>query len=123
MAQANIDNITTATASRRSFLAKTAGFAAAGAAVALPALAAADPVLELIDAHKKAVALVDSIVVEQTRLIDLGLPDLPHLMNPASSEEFDLFIELIEAVPTTLAGIAALLTHLDWGRKEGPLEV
>jgi hypothetical protein len=80
----------------------------------------ADPVLALIEAHKRAVELVDRIVVEQTALVDLGLPDLPHLMATASSDEFGLFIKLIEGVPTTLPGIAALLTHLDWVEKKEP---
>jgi hypothetical protein len=111
MAQANTYNITTAAASRRSFLTKTASLAVAGTAAALvqPAIAA-DPVLALIDAHKKAVALIDTLTVEPQ----------DDLLGAASSVEFDHLMALIEASPTTLPGIAALLTHLDWVEKKDP---
>jgi hypothetical protein len=113
MAQADSINNTTAAASRRSFITQAACAAAAGTAVQ-PAIAA-DPVMALIDAHKKALALVEAIADEQTRLS----ADLP-TFGPANGEEFDLFVTLIEAVPTTLPGIAALLNHLDWVERKDP---
>jgi hypothetical protein len=80
----------------------------------------ADPVLALIEAHKEAIVSVEKIEAENTVLCGLGLPDLPHLMNAAASKEFDIFVKLIKSVPTTLPGIAALLTHLDWVEKRDP---
>ncbi|MFB9264492.1 hypothetical protein ACFFWD_15140 [Bradyrhizobium erythrophlei] len=35
-----------------------------------------------------------------------------------ASDEMDLFLELLEAVPTTLAGVVALVTHLDQVHKK-----
>jgi hypothetical protein len=113
MARANTDNSIT---SRRRFIT----VAAAASAVSATALAAAampvhpactaDPVLALIESHKKAMALINA----------LGLPVQDDLLAAASSEEFDCFMALIEASPTTLAGITALLTHLDWVEKKDP---
>ncbi len=37
-----------------------------------------------------------------------------------NSVEFDLFIALTEAVPTTLAGVVALVTYLDEVNKKDP---
>jgi hypothetical protein len=37
-----------------------------------------------------------------------------------NSDELDLFIELTEAVPTTLLGVVALVTHLDEVNKTDP---
>ena len=41
-------------------------------------------------------------------------------MTPAASEEHDIFVELLHAVPTTLGGLSALLTHLDQVEKRDP---
>jgi hypothetical protein len=40
-----------------------------------------------------------------------------------NSDEFELFVELIEAVPTTLAGVVALVTYLDEINKRDPWEL
>jgi hypothetical protein len=37
-----------------------------------------------------------------------------------NSDEFDLFVELTEAVPTTLAGVVALVIYLDEVNKTDP---
>jgi hypothetical protein len=37
-----------------------------------------------------------------------------------NSDEFELFVELTEAVPTTLAGVVALVTYLDEINKRDP---
>jgi F0F1-type ATP synthase epsilon subunit len=37
-----------------------------------------------------------------------------------NSDELDLFVELTEAVQTTLAGVVALVTHLDEVNKSDP---
>jgi hypothetical protein len=71
----------------------------------------------MIETHEKAMALVNALTVEQTKL---GLPIQDDLLGPASSEEFDHFMALIEASPTTLAGVTALLTHLDRVEKKDP---
>jgi hypothetical protein len=41
-------------------------------------------------------------------------------LSEQGSVEFDLFIELTEAVPTTLAGVVALVTYLDEVNKKDP---
>ena len=108
--------------SRRRFLA-VAGAASAVSATALAAAAmpvhqtCTDPVLALIETHKRAMARVDTLTVEQTKL---GLPIQDDLLGPASSDEFEHFMALIEASPTTLAGVTALLTHLDRVEKKDP---
>ena len=67
------------TTSRRQFMtvaaaasAVSAGALAAAAMPPAPPVFASDPVLALIEAHRQAVAVVDAIEAEQTRLVGLG---------------------------------------------------
>jgi hypothetical protein len=110
---------------RRRFLTNAAGVAAGGTVLALatipPAPAAGasvsalDPVFALIAAHREADTAVNAIVAEIDRtdetdkivaLEEGALADL-------GSVELGLFLELLEAVPTTLAGVIALVAYLD----------
>jgi hypothetical protein len=134
MARADSNNSIPASAdpTRRCFLSTTATLAAGGAALALatipPAPAAAapagalDPVFGLIAAHREVVATVRAIEAETTRQSDLGIyveTEANDITEPASAE-VGLFIELTEAVPTTLAGVVALVTYLDEINKQDP---
>jgi hypothetical protein len=118
--------------SRRRFLSTAAGVAAGGAVLALAAipptsaLAApaglADPVFGMIAAHREAVATVRDIEAEATRQADLGTyveTEANDITEPASAE-LGLFVELTEAVPTTLAGVVALVTYLDEINEQDP---
>jgi hypothetical protein len=117
---------------RRHFLSTSATLAAGSAALALAAiqptsaLAApaglADPVFARIAAHREAVATVRGIEAEATRQLHLGTyveTEANDITAPASAE-VGLFIELTEAVPTTLAGVVALVTYLDEINKTDP---
>jgi hypothetical protein len=117
---------------RRHFLSQSAGVAAGGAVLALasippvPAAAAPasalDPVFSLIEAHESAVATVDAIEAESSRLAALDPPqyDDDEVMTEPASVEMGLFLELLEAVPTTLAGVVALVTYLEQIRQKDP---
>jgi hypothetical protein len=126
---------TNTTTTRRSFLSRTAGGAAG---VAVPALAtippasavsaqtglaaSPDPVFALIADHKKIKAEVDAIEAELVQGLALGTPQsdgYDPIAEPASVE-MDLFLELIEAVPATLAGAVALVIYLDQVNKKDP---
>jgi hypothetical protein len=111
--------------SRRRFLTNAAGVAAGGTALALaalppvPALAAPagalDPVFALIAAHREAVATVHAIEAETTRQSDLGIyvETEANDITEHASAELDLFLRLLDIVPTTLADVIALVAHLD----------
>ena len=67
-------------------------------------------------------AKVDAIEAEIDRVLALGTPQSDDY-NPTaepSSVEMDLFPKLLEAVPTTLAGVVALVTYLDEVTKKDP---
>jgi hypothetical protein len=100
-----------------------------GARAAIPAMPASaapkgalDPVFALIAAHREVVATVHAIEAETHRQLDLGIyvETEANDITEAAKAEFDLFIELTEAVPTTLAGVVALVTHLDEINKRDP---
>jgi hypothetical protein len=136
MAQVDSENITDVPvvgSTRRRFLSQAAGVAAGGSVLALATVSPAssaiapahslDPVFGLIEAHKSAVATVDAIEAESSRLAALNPPQYAEtdedIREPASVE-LGLFLELLEAVPTTLAGVVALVTYLDQVNKKDP---
>jgi hypothetical protein len=90
-----------------------------------PLLAAAvpkgslDPVFALIAAHRDVNATVHAIEAEAERLLSLGIDDTIDITGP-SGAEMDLFLELLEIVPNTLAGVVALVTYLDEIHKKDP---
>jgi hypothetical protein len=129
MAQATSDNSITvpAVSTRRRFLSQAAGVAAGGTALALatPSGAAVhDPVFALIEKHRELDAALEATIHEKgldaalSQEFDDSLADVAH-----QAEKSALF-DLIEAVPTTLAGVIASMTYiagladLDWGRIE-----
>jgi hypothetical protein len=91
--------------------------AAATAAPASPA----DPVFGLIAAHKQIVGTVNLIEAKNNWLHENNMPisDDDEITEPASAE-MGLFLELLEVVPTTLAGVVALVTYLDQVHKKDP---
>jgi hypothetical protein len=111
--------------SRRRFLTQAAGVAAGGAVLALatipPVSAAAapagalDPVFALIAAHQEVYATVHAIEAEATRQSDLGIyvETEANDITEHASAEMDLFLSLLDIVPTTLAGVIALVAYLD----------
>jgi hypothetical protein len=124
MAQANSNNSTPAPldSTRRGFLSRAAGLAAGGTALALAipsARAADDPVFALIAAHREINATVHAIEAETSRRLSLGIDDHIDITVP-SGAEMDLFQELLEMVPTTLAGVVALVTYLEHVNKKDP---
>src|SRR5258708_5406064 len=103
------------TSTRRGFLSRAAGLAAGGTALALaipPARAADDPVFALIAAHREINAAVHAIEADSNGTNDITEP---------ASAEFDLFLKLVdEVVPTTLAGVVALVTYRGEINKRAP---
>ena len=105
--------------SRRRFLSQAAGIAAGGTALALatitPTSAAAapagalDPVFALIEAHKAAEAALGATL----RTLDhAGRDDAEDaLADVAHEAECAVLCDLLEAIPTTLAGVVASLTY------------
>jgi hypothetical protein len=111
--------------SRRRFLTNAAGAAAGGTALVLatppvPAAAAIDPVFDLIAAHKKIVGTIDVIEAEHRRLLELNMLVSDDEITEPASIEMGLFFELLEIVPTTVAGVVALVTYLDEVNKKDP---
>ena len=92
-----------------------AGGAAAPLPIGLasdPAVAAVDPVFDLIARH--------ATIYQKVNAMDAaGVPDQDEF-DDANAVEFDLFLELLETVPTTLAGIVGLVTHLEQVRQKDP---
>ena len=116
-------------ASRRGFLSHAAGLAAGGTVLALAtippapaadALASAlDPVFALIAAHRDVNATVHAVEAETSRRLSLGIGDEIDITESAGTE-MGLFLELLEIVPTTLAGVVALVAYLDEVNKQDP---
>jgi hypothetical protein len=109
MAQVNSENSTiiAALSTRRRFLSNAAGIAAAGTALALaipPAHAAADPVFALIEAHRAADAALALACTEKSRLEGLGHWGADGGTEAAHDAEWSALADLIEAIPTTIAG-------------------
>ena len=103
---------------RRDFLIRALGFTAAGVtlpiglAAADPAAAAIDPVFDLIARHAEIYQTVDAMVAA-------GVPDYDEFSD-ANAAEMDLFLQLLETVPTTLAGVVGLVTYLERVRQKDP---
>jgi hypothetical protein len=128
MAQADSNNSTRAPidSTRRGFLSQAAGLAG-GTALALaiptpPAAAVSDPVFDLIEAHRKIDATVNAVVAEINRSaeIEKTIALEQGALSEHGSVEMDLFLELLEVVPTTLAGVVALVAYLDQVSKKDP---
>jgi hypothetical protein len=110
---------------RRHFLSQAAGVAAGGTVLALATIPRAaavaaptgslDPVFALIAAHREVVATVHAIEAETTRQSGLGIyvETEANDITEHASAEMDLFLRLLDIVPTTLAGVIALVAHLD----------
>jgi hypothetical protein len=118
MAQAdcNISTRSPIDSTRRGFLSQAAALAVGGTALALAvppkARAADDPVFALIAAHREINARVHAIEADPNETNDI---------TELASAEMDLFLELIDdVVPTTLAGVVALVTYLDEVNKQDP---
>jgi hypothetical protein len=133
MAQATSNNSITAPVdpTRRGFLSQAAGAAVGGTVLALSAIpptpaaaapaGALDPVFALIAAHKQIMETVRATAAEirhptedEASAMEKGV------FAEQNSDEFELFVELTEAVPTTLAGVVALVTYLDEINKRDP---
>jgi hypothetical protein len=93
------------TTTRRRLLTTGLAGATAIAATGLPAGAAetADPVFAAIEAHRVALAEVER------QESGLGLPDAT---DEAYADEGEAITDLVRTTPTTVAGCAALLRHL-----------
>jgi hypothetical protein len=100
---------------RRRFLSTAASVAVGGTALALaspPARAADDPVFALIEAHKAAAAVFAAAATEKSRLEDTGDWDADGGTDATGDAELDALDDLIEAVPTTIAGVIASLVYV-----------
>jgi hypothetical protein len=107
---------------RRGFLSQGAGAAAGGAVLALatssPAstavasATAADPVFSVIAAHTKIAERVLLAAAELDRHAPSSEDDWDKF-GDLTSAEMNLLLEMPEVVPTTLAGVVALVVHLN----------
>jgi hypothetical protein len=91
---------------RRRFLSTAAGIAAGGTALALamsPARASDDPVFGLIETHRAAHAALEAAIYRDA---DDGSTETAH------ETEQSALIDLIEAVPMTLAGVIATMRYI-----------
>jgi len=89
-------------------------------AVGAPA-GALDPVFALIAAHKQIMETVRATAAEIRHSTEDEASALEKgVFAEQNSDEFDLFVELTEAVPTTLAGVVALVIYLDEVNKTDP---
>src|SRR5450432_9382 len=134
MAQADSMNSITAAAvsTRRHFLSQAAGVAAGSTALALatiPPAPAADapasalePVFALIAAHRDVTSTVHAIEAETSRRLSLGSGDDIDITESAGAE-MDLFLELLDIVPTPLAGVVALVDLSRRGQQKGSVEI
>jgi hypothetical protein len=105
---------------RRDFLSK--GAAAGGAVLALASCSpastavasatAADPAFRVIAAHTKIAETVLLAEAELDRLAPASEDEWDEF-GVLTSAEMDLLLELLEVVPTTLAGVVALVVHLN----------
>jgi hypothetical protein len=130
MAQATSNNSITApvVSTRRRFLSQTAGIAAGGAAIALaapPARAAtvSDPIFGLIEAHKRTAAALDIATAEVMRADELNEPHDDDLMDGPTDDDNAALAKLLEATPTTLAGIIAWVAYLKEAASRDPWRV
>jgi hypothetical protein len=111
---------------RRHFLLAVGGGTAAMLAATIPEPAATapasplDPVFGLISAHRNVDATVKAIEAEHSRLYDLNMLISDDEITKPASAEMGAFLELLEVVPTTLAGVVALVTYLDEIHKKDP---
>jgi hypothetical protein len=108
MAQANPDNSTpmAVDSTRRRFLSQAAGVAAGGTALALaslPARAADDPVFGLIETHRAAHAALVAAIYQD---FDGDGATAAHEVEQSA------LVDLIEAAPTTLAGVIATMRYI-----------
>jgi hypothetical protein len=116
MAQATVDSNTR----RRDFIALTAAIATA--ALTRPALASpqgdTDPVFGIIAAHAKSVEQVKTAIEHGIAAKDdlVGEGEF----NDLCDTEMRLFQELLEVLPTTLAGVVALVAHLNQVCEQDP---
>jgi hypothetical protein len=78
-------------------------------------------VLGLIAAHKRIMETVRATAAEiRHSTEDEAIALEKGVFTEQNSDELDLFVELTEAVPTTLLGVIALVTHLDEVNKTDP---
>jgi hypothetical protein len=84
------------------------------AAASAPAGQAAgpDPVFALIVAHKAAAAVFAAAATEMSRLESIGDWDADGGTGATGDAELDALDDLIEAVPTTIAGVIASLVYV-----------
>lgn len=108
---------------RRHFLLQGAGAAAGATALALATVSpgsattaptgSLDPVLSLIEAHRTAHTAHYAALKQRTRLERVGDPLADTIADAPCHADSATFFDLIEAVPTTLAGVHASLVYLD----------
>lgn len=76
------------------------------------AAVSADPVVALIEAHRAAGAALAAAVSEKSRLEKLGDRDADGGTDAAHDAEQSALVDLIEAVPTTIAGVIASMRYI-----------
>jgi hypothetical protein len=106
--------------SRRTFLAQAAGVATGSAVLGMtiplpaPAAAAIDPVLDLIEAHRKAhIAHIDSLELQNRFERRYGIGQGNWISEKPCHDEHDVFMALVAEPAATVHGLLAKLGYFD----------
>ncbi len=112
---------------RRHFLVAVGGGTVAMLAATVPdsavGIPTSDPVFELIEAHKRTAAALDIATAEVMRADELNEPYDDDLMDGPTGDENAALAKLLEAAPTTLAGIIAWVVYLKEAAARDPWRV
>ncbi|MGY4476323.1 hypothetical protein [Bradyrhizobium sp. USDA 3364] len=109
------------TATRRGFLAGAAAAAVTGAAPSLAAEPPVDPALDAIARHRQAFAdhMASVIAADDTEPHTDARSAAEDRQTEACNREIDLAWELAASMPTTIAGIAAVLEYVNQFEVDG----
>jgi hypothetical protein len=79
--------------------------------------------LDLIEAHRRADGALGVALVEVRRRDEMGAPDDDSLMSGPCHDETAALTALLNAVPTTIAGVGAWVIYLADVAKHDPWKV
>jgi hypothetical protein len=87
------------------------------------AAVSADPVFAIIETHRAADAALASACAEKSRLEGLGDRDADGGTEAAHQAEWSALADLVEAVPTTIAGVIASMRYVEPMANDGSARI